>query len=201
MLMTPFDSYRYYHSIRQHFSSDYDAFKYNFKSYMATTARWNSENAGYTFQNLARNYAKDKDLKLFYIANVLAGKTWIRDMDSQPMEKKQDLFQAFSYNFKKELKFLLMEGRDIAGVLKSDRTEDKKIPLIVISYNTGVTSLETLTCIDSIVPFLHRELEGTSDPLNLNRDLVTLVNNYKPFLREYINIKKMRGIMKDTFTS
>ena len=100
----PFDVYRCYLSMKNHFTKDkYDYHKYCGKS-RATVQSFYKRKDRFWFEKLARNKS-DKEVEEFFIANFITcvdpGKLWIGEMikegegDTQVGRKEINLFPTF----------------------------------------------------------------------------------------------------------
>ena len=110
----PFDVYRCYLSMKNHFTKDkYDYHKYCGKS-RATVQSFYKRKDRFWFEKLARNKS-DKEVEEFFIANFITcvdpGKLWIGEMikEGEEIHKLEE---------KKSISFLYFQGRDAESLIR-----------------------------------------------------------------------------------
>lgn len=77
--MTPIEVYRIYVAIKLHFTSDYDALKYNFRV-SASDESFFRRRDRYFFEKIAKRYPARNDVIYFFLAQFLAEVDWVGDM-------------------------------------------------------------------------------------------------------------------------
>jgi uncharacterized protein YeaO (DUF488 family) len=191
-MITPFDCYKEYLAIKNHFSSkSFDYFKYNGK----VNANYNSferRNDKIFFTKLA----KHKDLVNFLVANLSENpKAWVKELAySQEAEQKYIDWvkrqQSFVYEFKKELSNL-DEPFDSNFICK-----DNEHPKLLKLYLSKKISLDTVCMLLEITEaYKHWNKHLKNDVMWVN--LRDKIEKYIPFLN--VDKEKIKKIVVDYF--
>ena len=193
--MTPFDAYKQYLALKNHFSKEkYDYHKYAGKS-RASVATFNKRKDKYWFEKLSRQKS-DEEIKNFFIANFVAAddpnSLWIgsviRSGDTyyQEWNKRQ---QSLQYIFTQESEELFSEHKvdDVFDCTKGH-------PIILKKFLSGKISMETLVIYDRIFLFGNNFDKKLLDPIC--ESVSMKLKKYSPFLN--IDIFKYRKILKST---
>ena len=190
----PFDAYRCYLSMKNHFTKDkYDYHKYRGKS-RATVQSFYKRKDRFWFEKLARNKS-DQEVVEFFVSNFIystdPGTMWIGEMikegEGRYTEWKKKI-QSLSYIFKEET-------HDLFTDRKVDEVFDctKGHPPILRNYLSGKTSLETLVICDRIFEYGKEFDQKLDDPV---WETVSLkIKKYSPFLN--INVPRYKKILKE----
>lgn len=194
--MTGFDAFRYYMAMKLHFTTNYDAVKYNFKTGSVTSRSYEARRDRFFFEKLGSQFKNSDDLVKYYVANFVTGDiNWIRDMSDANMYKHQGIIDAFMYKFLGDINSIDSESDAISlnETLKATTAypESKLIHL----YMRGSIMLQTVTCIDIHVGFINDLRKTTNDPLGVYKRAFDLIENYKPFFCQYVNIEKTRELL------
>ena len=192
--MMPFDAYRCYLSLKNHFTKDhYDYHKYRGKT-RATVQAFYKRKDRFWFEKFARS-KNDKEVEEFFVSNFIystdPGTMWIGEMikegEGRYTEWKKKV-QSLSYTFKEEAENIFEEK-------KVDDAFDcsKGHPPILKSYLGGDTSLETMVICDIIFGYGKDFDKRLIDPVweTVSRK----VKKYKPFLN--INVPRYKKILKE----
>ena len=188
--MTPFDAYKLFLALKQHFSvASYDYLKYN-GAVRAKRDSFNTRKDKYYFEKLA----KVPDLKNFLIANFIEHDTniWVGDLTKDTKYvttynnwvKRQ---QSLTYVFEQEISKL---SDDIKSMIKTTG----EYPPLLYSYFDRVISIETLIILDSVFCFLPYWKEKIDDNVyypKIEHDIM----KYKPFFN--FDKAKLKAIMKE----
>ena len=192
--MTPFEAYKEYLAIKNHFNRpDYDYFTYNGKS-NSNLDTFNKRKDKLFFMKLA----KHSDVKNFLIANfAINQKSWIKDISySEDCErnykewlKKQ---QSLQYYFKQDLSKLSENFNDNFLVKSNEH------PVLLKKYLGKEICLETL-CILLKITGAKKHWDNKMSYDLIWNDLSVKVEKYTPF----INFDKevMKKICLDKFTN
>lgn len=179
--MTPFDAYKTYLALKNHFTkSKYDYFKYAGKS-RASVESFNKRKDKYWFERISRQ-KNDEEIKDFFLSNFVGVDNpsilWIgeliREGESCYKEwtKRQ---QSLRYLFTQESEELLSQG-NLEEVLDTS----KQHPIILKKFLSGNISIETLTIWDKIFLFRNNFDQKLLDPV---WEIVSLkIQKYSPFL-------------------
>ena len=192
--MMPFDAYRCYLSLKNHFTKDhYDYHKYRGKT-RATVQAFYKRKDRFWFEKFARS-KNDKEVEEFFVSNFIystdPATMWIGEMikegEGRYTEWKKKV-QSLSYIFKEE----------VENVFEEQKVDDafncsKGHPPILKSYLGGDTSLETMVICDIIFGYGKDFDKRLTDPVweTVSRK----VKKYKPFLN--INVPRYKKILKE----
>ena len=190
----PFDAYRCYLSLKNHFTKDhYDYIKYRGKT-RATVKAFYKRKDRFWFEKFARQKS-DKEVEDFFVANFTScsdpESLWIGEMIKEGEGRYQDWqkkVQSLSYVFKQE-------AEDLFTDTKVDEVFDcsKGHPPILRNYLGGKTSLETLVICDIIFGYGKNFDKDLKDPVW--ETVSRRVKKYKPFLN--INVPRYKKILKE----
>ena len=192
--MMPFDAYRCYLSMKNHFTKDkYDYHKYRGKS-RATVQSFYKRKDRFWFEKLARNKS-DQEVVEFFVSNFITctdpGKLWIGEMikdgEGRYTEwKKRN--QSLSYVFKEETESLFSDG-NFDSMFAMDGTRH---PQILKEYLRKNISIETLVILDKILGFRENFDSHLKDPV---WETVSMrMKKYSPFLN--IDVQRYKQILK-----
>ena len=192
--MMPFDAYRCYLSMKNHFTKDkYDYHKYRGKS-RATVQSFYKRKDRFWFEKLARNKS-DQEVVEFFVSNFITctdpGKLWIGEMikegEGRYMEwKKRN--QSLSYVFKEETESVFSDG-NFDSMFAMDGTRH---PQILKEYLRKNISIETLVILDKILGFRENFDSHLKDPV---WETVSMrMKKYSPFLN--IDVQRYKQILK-----
>ena len=141
----PFDAYKQYLSLKNHFTKEkYDYHKYCGKS-RATVQSFYKRKDRFWFEKLARN-KNDKEVSEFFVSNFITctdpSKLWIGEMIREgegryTSWKKRT--QSLSYVFKEEMEKILV-NTDLDTVFRSSNGH----PPVLKKYLSGQISIETI---------------------------------------------------------
>ena len=192
--MMPFDAYRCYLSLKNHFTKDhYDYIKYRGKT-RATVQAFYKRKDRFWFEKFARQ-KNDKEVEEFFVSNFIystdPATMWIGEMikegEGRYTEWKKKV-QSLSYIFKEE----------VENVFEDQKVDDvfdcsKGHPSILKSYLGGDTSLETMVICDIIFGYGKDFDKRLNDPVweTVSRK----IKKYKPFLN--INVPRYKKILKE----
>ena len=192
--MMPFDAYRCYLSLKNHFTKDhYDYHKYRGKT-RATQQAFYKRKDRFWFEKFARS-KNDKEVEEFFVSNFIystdPATMWIGEMikegEGRYIEWKKKV-QSLSYIFKEETE----------NIFEEQKVDDafncsKGHPPILNSYLGGDTSLETMVICDIIFGYGKDFDKRLNDPVweTVSRK----IKKYKPFLN--INVPRYKKILKE----
>ena len=192
--MMPFDAYRCYLSLKNHFTKyHYDYHKYRGKT-RATVQAFYKRKDRFWFEKFARS-KNDKEGEECFVSNFIystdPATMWIGEMikegEGRYTEWKKKV-QSLSYIFKEETE----------NIFEKQKVDDafdcsKGHPPILKSYLGGDTSLETMVICDIIFGYGKDFDKRLNDPVweTVSRK----VKKYKPFLN--INVPRYKKILKE----
>ena len=192
--MMPFDAYRCYLSLKNHFTKDhYDYHKYRGKT-RATRQAFYKRKDRFWFEKFARQ-KNDKEVEEFFVSNFVSitdpETMWIGDMikngEARYVDWKKKV-ESLSYNFNQEVS-QLFDDKNLDQIFDCSKGH----PLILKSYLGGNTSLETMVICDKILGYRENFDKRLNDPVweNVSRKM----KKYHPFLN--IDVFRYKKILKE----
>ena len=192
--MMPFDAYRCYLSLKNHFTKDhYDYHKYRGKT-RATVQAFYKRKDRFWFEKFARQ-KNDKEVEEFFVSNFVSstdpGTMWIGDMikngEARYVDWKKKV-ESLSYNFKEETSSVFADGNFDAMFY----VDGSRHPDILKEYLGGKVSLETMVICDRILGYREEWDKKLDDPV---WETVSLkIKKYKPFLN--IDVFRYKKILQ-----
>ena len=190
----PFDAYRCYLSLKNHFTKDhYDYHKYRGKT-RATVQAFYKRKDRFWFEKFARQ-KNDKEVEEFFVSNFIystdPATMWIGEMIKEGEGRYQEWkkkTQSLSYIFKEE----------VENVFDNKKVDDmfdcsKGHPPILKSYLGGDISLESMVIYDRILGYGKDFDKKLKDPVweTVSRK----IKKYSPFLN--IDVSRYKKILKE----
>ena len=194
MKVTPFECYKTYVAMKQHFTKDkYDYFKYGGKSRASATS-FNNRKDRYFFERMSRKKS-DEQIVQYFISNFIStedpSKVWIGEIIKNGETNFQDWQkrnQSLAYVFGDEIE-RVFKGSSFDSYFDSDGQH----PKILKEYLKGEISIETLVILDRILGYAERFDKKILDPI---WGAVSLkIKKYKPFLN--IDVPRYKKILKE----
>ena len=192
--MMPFDAYRCYLSLKNHFTKDhYDFHKYGGKT-RATKQAFYKRKDRFWFEKVSRQ-KNDKEVVDFFVSNFVyttdPSTMWIGEMIKEGEGRYQDWqkkVQSLSYVFRQEIDSLF-EDKKVDDVFDCSKGH----PPILKSYLGGDISIETMVICDRVFGYVKDFDKRLNDPVweTVSRK----VKKYKPFLN--INVPRYKKILKE----
>ena len=194
MIVTPFETYQHYLSLKNHFTNPkYDFFKYGAKTRASITS-FNKRRDKYWFEKTSRKYS-DKEVVNFLVSNFVSADNpqnlWIGEIINSGERTYAEWMrrqQSLTYLFKEQSNELLSENK-----LEDVFNCSKGHPIILKKFLSGQLSLETLVIYDKIFGFsktFHKKLD---DPV---WETVSLkIKKYTPFINT--DIFQFKKILRD----
>lgn len=185
-----FNCYTCYLALKQHFTSNYDYFKYNGKV-NATPDSFETRRDKFQFYKLS----KKKDYQKLILSNFIVdnGKKWIGDLLTTEADNIYNEWlnrqQSLSYRFKSELS-------TIDDIDLSCRVVEGQHPNLLEMYLRGDISIESLIICDDLLNIFNYWDKKIGVQIIWN-DVYFKLRKYKPFLQyDRFGMKK---IMLDQF--
>jgi hypothetical protein len=192
--MMPFDAYRQYLSLKNHFTKEkYDYHKYCGKS-RATVQSFYKRKDRFWFEKLARNKS-DQEVIEFFVSNFITctdpSKLWIgemiRDGEGRYTAWKKRT-QSLSYIFKEEIQSILA-NQDLDSIFSRKSGH----PIILKKYLGGDISIETMVILDQILEYRKEFDKHLQDPV---WETVSMrMKKYSPFLN--IEVSRYKKVLKE----
>jgi len=191
MIVTPFETYQHYLSLKNHFTNPkYDFFKYGAKTRASMTS-FNKRKDKYWFEKTSRKY-NDKEVLDFLVSNFVAtdspSNLWIGSLINEGERTYADWMrrqQSLTYLFKEQSTELFSENE-----LETVFNCSKGHPPVLKKFLSGKISLETLVIYDKIFLFGKMFDKKLLDPV---WETVSLkIKKYSPFLNtDVVQFKKI----------
>jgi hypothetical protein len=193
-----FDAYKTYLALKQHFTSDYDYFKYNGKV-RAKSESFLKRNDKFFFRKLQKKYSKDELVEFFVSNFIVGGNNWIGNLISKESEDNyanwRKSSESITYNFHNDLRWLSdycskndISANDLIVVNRNDH------PILLKLFLQNKITTETVIILDSVLGFV-RYWNAKIDDIIWDEKR-KLLNNYKSFVR--YDIDKCKQLTKDT---
>jgi hypothetical protein len=152
--MTGYESFSIYHTLKLHFTSDYDYFKYNGKCNISPTTFENRRDK-YHFYKLSRKYPNKDEYIQFVIANLFVnGKAWAGDLLQEEADiafkERQKVTQSMAYTFENDCKVIFEDCKDPNDVLSTTGDHPR---LLTMALRKEIAP-ETLIVLNAILQFL-----------------------------------------------
>ena len=178
-----FDAYKVYLALKQHFTSNYDYFKYNGKV-RAGEESFLKRNDRFFFRKLSKKYDKEELIE-FYVSNFIISNYCVVNLVSQESEDNYVQFkkrrESLSYHFDNELRWLVDYCRDRDLELnKLLLVEDGNHPLLLKLLLQKKISIETIIIMDDVLKFI-RYWNARLDDI-VWEEKKQLISNYRQFL-------------------
>jgi len=194
MIVTPFETYQHYLSLKNHFTNPkYDFFKYGAKTRASMTS-FNKRKDKYWFEKTSRKYS-NKEIVNFLVSNFVSTDNpqnlWIGEIINSGERKYADWMkrqQSLTYLFKEQSNELLSEN-DLESLFDCSKGH----PKILKKFLGGNISLETLTIYEIIFHFSKNFDKKLNDPVWESVNLK--IKKYTPFLN--INVFNHKKIIKE----
>ena len=192
--MMPFDAYKCYLSLKNHFTKDsYDYHKYCGKS-RATVQSFYKRKDRFWFEKVARQKT-DQEVIEFFVANFVScpdpETLWIGEMIKEGEERYTNWkrkVQSLSYVFKEESEKLFSQTK-VDEVFQCSKGH----PLILKKFLSGKISLETMVIYNRIFLFGNDYDQKLQDPVW--QTVSRKIRKYNPFLN--IDVFRYRKILKE----
>jgi len=193
--VSPFDAYKQYLSLKNHFTKQkYDYHKYCGKS-RATINSFYKRKDRFWFEKLSRQ-KDDKEVVDFFVSNFVSctdpQTLWIGEMiqtgEANFTEWKKRM-QSLSYHFKEQTSDLFGD-KNFDSVFSIDGT---KHPVIIREHLQNNVSLETLILLEKILGFKKNFDKKLQDPVW--EFLSMRMEKYSPFLN--IDVFHYKKILKE----
>jgi len=192
--MTPFDCYKTYLALKNHFTKNsYDYFTYNKKT-RASLQSFYKRKDRFFFEKMSRQ-RDEKEVENFFVANFVSCNDpetlWIGEIMKEGDERFQQWqkkVQSLSYLFKQESQTLFEENKfdDVFNCSKGH-------PPLLKKFLSGNISLETLVIYDRIFLFRNKFDKKLKDPVW--ETVSRRIKKYEPFL--HIDVLSYRKILKE----
>ena len=194
MIVSPFETYQHYLSLKNHFTNPkYDFFKYGAKTRASMTS-FNKRKDKYWFEKTSRKYS-DKEVVDFLVSNFVAADNpqnlWIGEIINSGERTYADWMrrqQSLTYLFKEQSSELFL-GTKLEDALNCSKGH----PIVLKKFLSGQLSLETLTIYEKIFRFSNAFDKKLLDPV---WETVSLkIKKYMPFIN--IDVFQFKKILRE----
>jgi hypothetical protein len=190
-----FDAYKIYLALKQHFTGDYDFFKYN-GNIKANTNSFLKRKDRFFFRKLSKKYERN-ELIDYFVSNFILNDTWIGNLLSQESEnnyvewKKRN--ESLTYVFRGDL-LTIRDYCDIRSIPYNDLlvVQQGHPPLLKLILQKKIT-LESFIILDDILRFTRHWNKKLDDIVW--EETRARMTNYKSFVK--FNKMEMRKIVKE----
>lgn len=192
--MSPFDCYKTYLALKNHFTKEsYDYFTYNKKT-RASLQSFYKRRDRFWFEKISRQ-KNEKDVENFFVANFVSCNDpetlWIGEIIKEGDDRYKDWqkkVQSLSYVFKEESQTLFNDNKfdEVFNCSKGH-------PILLKYFLRGNISLETLVIYEKIFLFGTKFNKKLKDPVW--ETVSRRIKKYSPFL--HIDIINYRKILKE----
>ncbi len=177
--MNGYQAYQIYQSLKLHFTTDYDAVKYNYKTSVKQSS-FEKRRDRYFFEKLSRRFNKE-ELIHYFTANLIENqKVWIGDMSDEIYSAYVARYDKLTYMFDEDVKFLYNKGYTFDQLCSI--TEDYAASPLLEALRAHEIRTETVVLLDILVNFLKRLRATISDPLGINKEMIDMLIKYKPIM-------------------
>lgn len=193
-IMEPYDSFRFYQSIKLHFESDsYDAIKYNYKTSVKPQSFWKRRDK-YFFAKVGKKFDDASELIRYYVSYFIQDKNWIGDMldDDDTYRLYQKRMQSLGYIFEQDLSALAELG-NFDQVLDSSNGH----PQIITSYMADDINVETVVILNQLTGFMNKADKEITETI-VWPDVSRKIRKYSPFVS--YDLEKAKKIVLRVFT-
>lgn len=183
-----------YLAIKQHFTSDYDYFKYHGKLKSQSKEAFLKRKDKYYFRKIEKKHKNE--LSEYFVAQFIANKKWVGNMHEETFIQWKKRIQAMGYYLRQEIEHL-KENIDIDESNFNDLFSlGEKHPIVFRYYMNELISPESVVSMDSVLGFL--KLWKKSDDFVLS-EAGQLLDKYRPWIQGDIDLEKTKNIMRDVF--
>lgn len=193
--MNPFECYKIYLSIKNHFTKDtYDYHKYCGKN-RATIQSFYKRKDRFWFEKISRQKS-EKEIIDFFVSNFVScsdpQSLWIGEIIREGESNYKNWckrIQSLSYIFKEEVNFIF-SNKNFDKVFE---IEGSKHPQLLKEYLQGNVSLETMIILDRILDYKNQFDKKLQDPV---WEFVSKrITKYSSFL--HTDVFKFKKILKE----
>jgi hypothetical protein len=179
--------------MRLHFTSDYDATKYKFKT-SANPKSFFKRRDKFFFGKVAKKFNETSELIDYFVAHMSKGNMWVGDMvgDEETFKEWKRVNQSLGYNFKSDLEKISIDISRFDDII----VYRDPYPVIIQQYLEGEVSIETVVILNKLTNFIEECDNKIVDTIAWP-DIKGLIYNYNPFLEVDLDVTKQ--IILDTF--
>ena len=197
--MNGYETYKIYQALKLHFTTDYDAVKYNFKTAVKVDT-FEKRRDRYFFEKLSRNYNRE-ELIQYFAANLIHNTNmWIGEFNENRLNEYISRKEKLTYLVTEDMKKMADKGYtfdDLCSLF-----DNKTWNPLIEALRSDEIHIETVAVIDILVNFLNRVKSEISDPLGINKQMIDLVLKYKLImLQSPLPREKLKNKVLSLFTN
>jgi hypothetical protein len=197
--MNGYLAYQIYQSLKLHFTTDYDAVKYNYKTAVRQDT-FEKRRDRYFFEKLSRRFNREQLIDYFTANLIENSNVWIGDMSDDVYKAYVARYDKLTYMFDQDIKKMSNKGytfEDLCTV-----TEDFSQNPLLEALRSSEINVETVVLLDILVNFLKRVRSVLSDPLGINNEVINVLLKYKLImLQKPLPRNKIRDKVLLSFTN
>ena len=194
-----YQAYQIYQSLKLHFTSNYDAVKYNYKTAVKQSS-FEKRKDRYFFEKLSRRFSRDELIQYFTANLIENSNSWIGDMSDEVYGAYVARYDKLTYMFDQDMKILANQGYSFDQLCST--TEDYSVNPLLEALRAREIHPETVVLLDILVDFLERLRAAVSDPLGINKDMIDMLIKYKLImLQKPVPTNKIKNKVLSSFTS
>jgi len=177
--MDGYQAYQIYNALKLHFTSNYDAVKYNFRT-SAKRDSFERRRDRYFFEKLSRRFDKEKLIQ-FCTANLIHDPTvWVGSMTDAIHNDYIGRHDKLTYMLTQDMNLMVDRGYSFDQICTTSDNFSSN-PLLE-ALRASEISHESVVLVDILVNFLNRLKSDLSDPLDINKDSIDLLIKYKAIM-------------------
>ena len=197
--MNGFQTYQIYQSLKLHFTTDYDAVKYNYKTAVRQDT-FERRRDRYFFEKLSRRFNKEKLIHYFTANLVHNPKVWIGDMTEEIYNDYIARYDKLTYMVTQDMKLMAEKGYSFDDICST--SDNNSTNPLLESLRADEIHLESVVLVDILVNFLKKLKRDLNDPLGINKELIDLLLKYKLImLQSPLPRGKLKEKLLNTFTN
>lgn len=197
--MDGYQAYQIYQSLKLHFTTDYDAVKYNYRTAVKRDT-FERRRDRYFFEKLSRRFNKEK-LIHYFTSNLISNSgVWVGDMTDEIYNAYIARYDKLTYMLSQDMNLMSDKGYSFDQLCTTSDNNTSN-PLLD-SLRADEIQLESVVLVDIMVNFLNRLKSDLSDPLGINKDMIDLLLKYRLImLQSPLPHGKLKEKVLNTFTN
>jgi len=197
--MNGYQTYQIYQSLKLHFTTDYDAVKYNFKTAVRQDT-FERRRDRYFFEKLSRRFNKEKLIQYFTANLIKDPNVWIGDMKDSVYDEYVARYDKLTYMVTQDMKLMAEKGYSFNQICST--SDNNSTNPLLESLRSDEIHPESVVLVDILVNFLKRLKGELTDPLGINKDMIDVLLKYKLImLLSPLPRGKLKQKLLSTFTN
>lgn len=197
--MNGYQTYQIYQALKLHFTSDYDAVKYNFKTAVRQDT-FERRKDRYFFEKISRRLNREQLIQYFTSNLIHNTNMWIGEFNDDRWNEYIARQEKLTYMVTEDMKIMADKGYSFDELCSI--SNDKLSNPLIEALRSDEIHLETVTIVDILVNFLNRLESELRDPLGINKQMINLVLKYKLIaLQSPLPREKLKNKVLSLFTT